>query len=51
MRSLYQEEVEEDFPANVEDQADINRCTTTAFGSEVPRIDQETCREDEAKGA
>ncbi len=36
--ALDKEEVEEDFAANIEHKAEVDCCTTAAFGSEVPSV-------------
>lgn len=49
--SLYQEEVEEDLSANVENQAEIDSGTAAAFRGKVPGVDEETGGKDEGDGA
>lgn len=39
MGTLDEEEVEEDFAADVEDEAEIDGCAAAAFGREVPCVD------------
>ena len=48
--ALNEEEVEEDFAADVEDEAEVDGGAAAAFGREVPCVDQEAGGEDEAEG-
>ena len=49
--SLDQEEVEEYLSSHVEDQADVDGGAAAGFGREVPRVDEDSGREDEGDGA